>query len=355
VLIDPELGVLPELSEERIEGEEDAETTQVRSAVYQVAQWSASDQEEAESDRLLYVAATRAKEMLLVSGAVSRGLPGWLARLDSALALKEGLSSVKEESERMQILDLDAAGEPVACRVWPEGADPPLTVATSLAGQPDVQTELPATPPLLPPLMAEPVTVDQEARDAAADPPQRVWRVVPRGSSAWAPAWVVGKIVHRALEHWAFPGSAAGRDWYAWAASEAGSCGITDDSQALDAVRRAARTLARFQATPLCAEMAGAERRLHEVPYAVSDAEGRLEQGTIDALYWSGGECTLVEFKTDRIQNEADLEETLEDEDYVKQVARYLDAVERTLGVRPRPVLCLLNYRGTVHLVEDRW
>jgi hypothetical protein len=39
----------------------------------------------------------------------------------------------------------------------------------------------------------------------------------------------------------------------------------------------------------------------------------------------------------------------------VAQVGRYVAAGERLLGVRPRPVLCLLNYRGTVFLVEDRW
>jgi ATP-dependent exoDNAse (exonuclease V) beta subunit len=165
----------------------------------------------------------------------------------------------------------------------------------------------------------------------------------------------VGQIVHRALEHWAFPDEAT-RDWRAWAASEAHSCGITDASEARDAVRRAAHMLSQFEATHLYAEMERAERRLHEVPYAVAaGAEGGLEQGTIDALYCAGGEWVLVEFKTDRIPDETKLEEKLATKDYVAQVGRYLDAVERTLGVRPRPVLCLLNYARTVRLVEDRW
>ena len=55
------------------------------------------------------------------------------------------------------------------------------------------------------------------------------------------------------------------------------------------------------------------------------------------------------------MRDEAALEEMLEQEDYVPQVARYLAAAERLLGARPRAALCLLNVGGTVRLVEDRW
>ena len=78
----------------------------------------------------------------------------------------------------------------------------------------------------------------------------------------------------------------------------------------------------------------------------------------IDALFSNGAErraWTVVEFKTDRIEDEQALEKKLGQADYVEQVARYLDAGERLLGERPQPVLCLLNYAGTVRLVEDRW
>jgi ATP-dependent exoDNAse (exonuclease V) beta subunit len=354
VLVDPELGVLPELTEERID-DEGTEKTKVRSSVYQLARWAASDQEEAESDRLLYVAATRAKEMLLVSGVVNRGLDGWLSRLDASLSLTEALSSeIDQESNRVQRVDLAAGVEPVACWVWPDGVESTLPIVAPLANEPFSARDLPAELPLLAPLTLEQVVIDEKARKAVDDPPQRVWRVVPQAGRARAPAWVVGQIVHYALEHWAFP-STTTRDWHTWAASEAHSCGITDAGEARDAVRRAERMLSQLQATPIYAEMQHAERRLHEVPYAVADTAGRLEQGTIDALYWTGEEWVLVEFKTDWIADEAKLEEKLATQDYVKQVARYLDAAERTLGARPRPVLCLLNYQRTVRLVEGRW
>jgi ATP-dependent helicase/nuclease subunit A len=119
-------------------------------------------------------------------------------------------------------------------------------------------------------------------------------------------------------------------------------------------VRRAERILTRFQGTGLYADMAAAQR-FHEVPYSVFDQEGRLEHGVIDALFREQAGWVLVEFKTDHVRGAEELEQKLDEVDYVPQVARYLAAAERLLGVRPRPVLCLLNYAGTVRLVQDRW
>ena len=107
--------------------------------------------------------------------------------------------------------------------------------------------------------------------------------------------------------------------------------------------------------TALHAEMVAAERRLHEVPYSRLSEDGTLESGAIDALFRSDGRWVLVEFKTDWVEGQAHLERTLESEDYVEQVARYVAAAEHLLGERPRPVLCFLNYAGRVRLVEDCW
>ena len=99
--------------------------------------------------------------------------------------------------------------------------------------------------------------------------------------------------------------------------------------------------------------MEGAEILLHEVPYSLvveagvaGAGSGLLESGIIDALYLRDGAWTIVEFKTDDIEDEAGLEQLLEREDYLAQAARYVRAVERLLGQRPRAILCLLNYAG---------
>jgi ATP-dependent exoDNAse (exonuclease V) beta subunit len=207
-------------------------------------------------------------------------------------------------------------------------------------------------------LEAEAVQVDEEAREQSRDPPRRVWRVVPPEGEARAPAWVVGQLVHGALADWLYPGG-EGRDYYTWAAAEARGYGITDEGELKDAVERAAEMLARFRGTALCARMEAAEVRRHEVPYTLLDGPpgqpGQLDKGVIDALFREAEGWTVVEFKTDRVRNEQELEQKLGEADYVEQVGRYLDAGERLLGVRPRPVLCLLNYARTVRLVVDRW
>jgi ATP-dependent exoDNAse (exonuclease V) beta subunit len=167
----------------------------------------------------------------------------------------------------------------------------------------------------------------------------------------------VGQIVHGALERWRFPG----RDprFAAWAGSEALACGITDAAELRDAVRRAERLLTRFQATALFGQMDASPQCLHEVPYSWRPADGSEDEGiasgVLDALFQTPDGWTLVEFKTDYVGREEDLEVLLEGKDYRLQMARYLAAAEYLLGVRPRPALCFLNHRGTVRVVDDRW
>jgi len=343
-LIDTTLGVVLPLQEST-----DGQKAPVP-AVYQLARRSAADQEAAESDRLLYVAATRAQEMLLVSGTIRSKPSGWLDRLGAALDLADALPNCDPEGEAVHRLSLLAGDQPVLCCVYEERAE----IAAHAASAPSTAApSLPDECPLLQPIAPAPHVEDEEAREATRDPPRRVWRVVPTRPRPRAPSWVVGQIVHGALERWTFPDGPGGL--YRWAQARAQSLGITDEREMRDAVQRAARILRRFQGTPLYARMADAAERFHEVPYSIVDADGRVENGVIDALFREGREWVLVEFKTDRIRDADALEDKLAQEDYVPQVRRYLDAAERLLGRRPQPVLCLLDYRGSVHLVEERW
>ncbi len=359
VLIDQELGVVPPLTGERLVTHADGarEVEKVKSAAYRLAKERDEAQEDAESARLLYVAATRAQELLMLNGTVRAykrggiGTYGWLDRLDEALQLSEHAPACDDNGDAVHTLTLDVGGEPVHCALYEPEAELPSDVATREA-QPT------ATPPdelaMVEPVGAAARQVDEAVRDAERDPPRRVWRVVPRTERAWAPSWVVGRLVHLALAHWLFPDDRA-VDFHVWARAEARSCGLTDQEEVHDAVQRAARMLQRFRSSELYAEMADAERRLHEVPYSVSDGDGGVEIGVIDALFWADGCWTLVEFKTDRVQDPAVLEALLAEKDYVPQVGRYLAAAEQLLGERPRPVLCFLNAKGSIRRVEDRW
>jgi len=374
VCIDARLGVVPPLREEQalaqgLPGEEGDRSgpTRVMSAAYRLARARDADEEAAESDRLLYVAATRAQEMLLISSAVGvtrNGLlsvRGWLSRIDVALGMSGEAPPCDAAGAAVYGLELHAGSEPVRCVIYepaaPElGAElpAPQTVPAGPAplGRPD--------PAMLAPVVPAPVTADAALRDADRDPPRRVWRVVPRSDRAWAPAWVVGQVVHLALRDWLFPGAGAvsgapGADFYRWAASEARSCGLTDETEVANAVERAARMLARFRASRLYADMDAAEMRLHEVPYSVTGDQGVPDSGVFDALYFTGGQWTLVEFKTDRVRDEVDVDRLLCQADYNPQMVRYLGASERLLGQRPRGLMCFLNMGRRVYVLEDRW
>jgi ATP-dependent helicase/nuclease subunit A len=364
VLIDAELGVVPPLKEERLVATDGGgrEVETVSSAAYRLARERNQDEEAAESDRLLYVAATRAREMLLISGTVSVrksgaiGTSGWLDCLDGSLGLREQAPGCAGEGAAVHRFTLEADGQPVKCTIYEPAAELPPAAAAE-----QVRPTLgpPADLGLLAPIGAERLQVDEAVREAERDAApgpggRRVWRVVPRTERAWAPSWVVGKLVHLALEHWIFPGD-EGLDFHTWAASQARGWGLTDEAAVRDAERRAAGVLTRFQESALHAEMAAAERRLHEVPYSRMGDDGTVESGVMDALYRADGHWVLVEFKTDRIRDRAELEKTLEKEEYIQQVGRYVAAAGRLLGERPRPVLCFLNYAGRVRLVEERW
>jgi ATP-dependent exoDNAse (exonuclease V) beta subunit len=242
-------------------------------------------------------------------------------------------------------LDLTVGTTPVACALY--GVGWTWTAHRSAATtQPETAVSLP--PPLLVPVAAEPVETDGRATEQERDPGQRVWRVVPTVARPRAPAWVVGKLAHEALAAWRFPG--ADGFFERWAAAHARSYGLTDARQLADAVRESGKLLRRFEEHPLHAEMAGATRRLHEVPYSLVAADGRVESGIIDALYLRADGWTIVEFKTDEVRDAAALERLLAEEDYLAQAGRYAAAVERMLGSQPAVVLCLLDYAGGVHL-----
>jgi ATP-dependent helicase/nuclease subunit A len=327
------------------------EVAEVKSVAYRLAQVRDQEQEEAESDRLLYVAATRARELLLLNGTVRvykggrLGTYGWLDRLDEVLHLSEHVPSCDGAGAEVHACTFEVADQPVRCVICePEAAVPTAEVA----GQESLEVEGPDDLSLLAPVGAAPRRVDEAVEEAERDPPRRVWRVVPEAAHGWAPAWVVGSLVHEALAAWRFPAD-ADTDFAAWARAQARNYGLTDARQLDNAVQRSRRLLDRFARHPLCGEMHAATRRLHEVAYSVERA-GEDESGVIDVLYRHDDRWTLVEFKTDRIRGEAQFKALLTETDYVAQVQRYAEAVAGFLGERPVCYLCFLNDRDGVRL-----
>jgi len=355
LLIDPELGILPALKDE--DGS--------YPTAYQLGKARADDQEAAESDRLLYVAATRARERLLLSGCIGLkkdGTPsrlrGWLGKLAGAacLGLNDTVIPHNKDGVAARRLDLQAGDTSVACTIYEPGIE--------WVDRAREERRVPGSPTFLSPLLLEPVSaefeqVDARLREQDRIPPQRVWRVVPVAQRPRAPRWVVGSVVHEALAAWRFPGAepvegarpepVEGAVFQEWAEARARSYGITDPRELANAVNQSRRLLLRFQRHSLYKEMDGAERRLHEVPYSLV-RDGELESGIIDALYLRDGAWTIVEFKTDSVKDWAEFDRLLEETDYKAQAERYVSAVEQLLGRRPRCVLCLLDWAGDVRV-----
>ena len=345
VLLDSALGVLLPLRDE--EGDD-------LPAVYRLAQAREGDKAAAESDRLLYVAATRAREKLLVSGCLSGirqdGTPyklrGWLGKLGRPLGLDEVEIAYDEEGTLVHREELHLGETTAECFIY-EPACIFHRPAASATAQERTTTETPLPPPLLAPIPQKD-NVEEEL------PLQRVDLVVPQTESVRAPSRVVGELVHEALANWRFPEAQDDEAFSGWLRARARTKGLTDAHQLKDARRRCRRLLVRLREHPLFQELLTAEQLLHEVPYSVKQ-QGRVESGLLDLLYQRHGTWTVVEFKTDRVDGPVDFERLLEERDYVSQARRYGRAAEQLLGKRPRCLLCMLDYSSSarVYVVPD--
>jgi len=340
VLIDDDLGVLIGVSD----------SDGARPVAWRLASLNEAAKEDAEDRRLLYVAATRAKEKLIVSGHTKRtakgalSLSGWLKRLGSVMGLDE--VTLEEEITTPRALEVhcakrDDAG-PIACMLYPPRAAERSTVQEVRIPAPAAAP--PSVPDLVAPLLTGGIETGHQPREAAISYSlSTVWRVVPRAKRPSGPAWVVGTLVHEALRRWRFPDE-DNFDVFLW--PFALETGLTDAVEIQATIREARRLLNHFQGHPLFAEIAAAER-YHEVPYALPD-----DHGVIDLLYRTGAGWTVVDFKTDELRSEVEMREAIPREGYDVQLRRYVDAVTAQLGHRPRALLVFLRVAGEVHVME---
>jgi ATP-dependent helicase/nuclease subunit A len=341
LLLDPDFGVLLPFKDD--DG--------AMPGIYRLGQDRHQDQEEAESERLLYVAATRAQDKLILNGAIklSRNkrpgwLSGWLKQLAGPLNLTGQAVDYDGDGDRAIQLDLQVGQTPVGCTVYEPGYQVPFS-------HEQIETVSQQSGDLEPRMLAEvkpgKELEDEPTEEKQRDPPYRVWRVVPDKPTSRAPARLVGILVHEALALWRFPDGTL--DYDRWMEARARNRGLVDPEQIRKAVDEAKELLDRFGKHYLYKEMDAAGRRLHEVPYSIKHYDDTVENGTIDVLYLREGVWTVVDFKTDRIWDESRFKKR---EDYEDQLRRYASAVERIIGQRPRAILCLLNYKGRIEWQE---
>lgn len=340
VLLDEDMGLLL--------GTRDANGA--RPVAWKLAGLADAAKEEAEDKRLLYVAATRAQEKLLINGHVNvlkagnLSLRGWLGRFGEVIGL-DGVELSGEVTVPQPLnVSLPTDDEPISCVLYPPREFAP-DFGVFLEEQPTEPTEGREAPDLAAPLIiSEMEFMDGKTRLKDTDAPQRVWRVVPKAKRPSGPAWVVGQLVHAALRHWRFPEDGKFEAFITPFALEAG---LTDSREIRGTIRDVSRLLTRFRGHPLFAEIESAER-YHEVPYVLPD-----DRGIIDILYRAGGGWVIADFKTDEVRVETDIPEIIQRAGYDKQVKRYVDAVTAQLGQRPRGLLVFLRVgRDAISIVE---
>ena len=324
VRIDPQLGILLPQKDE----------SDTQSTSYQMAKNRDEARDAAEANRLLYVALTRAEQLLIINGHVKQnkasfGAAGWLRQLGDItglLNLDPGRFDGSGSSNHA--LDLQLESTPLRA-VYYEPAYGPHEVAITETAPADLPD---GPPPLLAPILVA------TSSDQPDDTPSRVWQVVAAQEQIRAPAWVIGQIVHEALALWRFPDA----DFNRWATARAREYGLTDNRQLQYAATEAEFLLQRFRRQALFEKMDTAEQRLHEVAYSYR-VDGQLKTGYIDALFRHKDHWTLVDFKTDYLERDQTPNDVLDRTDYRQQVRGYGAAVRAMLSHTPRLLVCFLR------------
>jgi ATP-dependent helicase/nuclease subunit A len=339
LLIDPDLGVFPKLTDEDGAG----------SYMFQLLQERERDQEDAESDRLLYVAATRAQEKLILSGTfkLTQGgkpgwLKGWLKKLSAPLGFSDHEFRHNDDGRRVRKSILKVEECNVGCLIY----EPKYAPFSMTFG---VQTEAKPFDTWTPNLLKD-LTEGLKRPEPPDDEPAHAWYVVGGKRPVRAPGKIVGLLVHEALANWRFPGPGFEK----WLKTRISSHGLTGEDQISDALSRVETLLTRFQAHELYTIIPSADRCLTEVPYDYVDKYGHVEHRRIDALYLRNGVWTIVDYKTDEIGSEENLQNFVAEKKYGRQLGRYSEAVTKLLGQRPRAFLCFLDYGGDVYLHQKQ-
>jgi len=298
------------------------------STAWQLAARLEDDRDQAEDARLLYVAATRAKEKLLISGHVKQ-------KKDGTLPLSGWLS--KFSFLEMATPEHFPINDGIYAAIYPYSqTDEPA------APQPDStpQTDSPRKSDLLEPLAPNIPLADEKTRARESDPPQRVWRIVSKAKTPRAPAWLVGRLVHEAIHRWRLD------DLDDFLKPFALESGLTDESQIRAAIQESRRMLERLREHPIFKELDAAERH-HEVRYDLPNG-----RGIMDLLYRTVAGWFIIDFKTDEVRSDAEAQSAISQNGYDRQVARYAEAISNQLKVKAKTRLVFLNVNGEVKIYE---
>ncbi len=334
--------------------------------------------EETERLRLLYVAATRAQDYLILSGQVREKTDqtwtakGWMRQLFDLLDLSSAL-----EPDMQTTLNYDWG----QVQVTVHSHEPPAFASKMLDDgfkSLDFETHVPPQKPLL--LNDVMVGLEAQGRHLSAtqiadlgsayqahEPEDRAfyWERFRRQVFQDAPTIVedvvykpeqvtprqIGNMVHEALQHWQLPAhDVSVRDMlrvYAWRQ------GITDEFEVIDAINRAYRLLQRFETSYAYQWIEAAHQVYHELPF-VYERDGYVIHGVIDVLLQQpDGRWIVMDYKTGFVRDQAYQKHAKR---YHLQLGVYADAVQTRLGgVVPATSIHYIRHTQTVEIPEHAW
>ncbi len=319
--------------------------------------------EAAEEDRILYVAMTRAKELLILSGSVD--LARWPASRRSPIswlvpALAPELPELLAAGAEPRELRLGEEGTVLTCRV--QRAGEPAPAAVSIAHVPNEIGPADRAPaaPALPPSPSAPATtapaslsytsLSELERCGYRFYLERVLRLpedreAARRSARGGPleARARGTLLHRLMEGVDFASPRVPSEAeVARAGAELGLHVAADQAEELT------QALAAALDSPLVARLGRARAigREHAFAFALGEQEPLIE-GVIDLLASEGESLLVLDYKSDQLDPSADLEEVVR-RDYAVQRLVYALAVLRT-GAEAVEVLHWFTARPAEH------
>lgn len=335
----------------------DGEDKLIKPFAYHELQQRQARRDLAEHKRLLYVAATRAQDYLLISGAKEDVEGSWLKMI-----LDEGELDGTEIQRRDEPPDLRSlsptarsgrTGWDVLDQRTPDkGQLPPLVGALpltpiTLARHLSVTQleELGSAEHFRPPALGRRAFRQSVLHDAPA-PIYPIYRR--EGLSRYGRSRVVGSMVHRALQVGALPSRYPLAKLeiilhaYAW------DEGVTDSATLGEVVHDALLLLERFQEPK---PLQHAERKLREVPFVLRTPHHILH-GTIDLLYQADGEWYVLDYKTADVHPKS---VHWHAQRYSLQVGAYAEAVRVRTGQIPTVQLYYLHPSVLVEVPQAAW
>jgi ATP-dependent helicase/nuclease subunit A len=307
------------------------------SLITKLAQWIDKRESVAEENRLLYVALTRAREKVLISGHLSEvqsgvSAGGWLKVILETLEVD--VNSIADVQDRWLKREL-SSGAVLAIWISAKSGEEKYP-REGVIEWPESHLK-----PLYQPLYVP-------ARDRA-DPeeeaePTRDWRAT--GEHVHAPAAAIGRMVHEVIRRWISPQDPSLDNVLEHLALQEG---LVDPGQRGRAVRESRKLLERFWTDPIFERIVQAEERHHELPYTLSLPQGGMDIGTIDLLYGDGDSWTIIDFKTDELRDEEALEKAVDE--YRPQLMRYKRAANDLLDVSSQAFICFLDVQGAIEWV----